>query len=125
MQDDILFATFTAEECLMFAAMLKLNKSWAECKKRVDKIIEELWLSNCWKTKIGNHLIKGCSGGEWKWVSIGVELITDPFIIFCDEPTSGLDAFTSEIIVKILKKEAEKGKIVMATIHQPSSSVYS
>ena len=36
MQDDILFPTFTAEECLMFAAMLKLNKSWKECKEWVD-----------------------------------------------------------------------------------------
>ena len=108
----------------MFAAMLKLNKSWADCKKRVDEIIEELRLSNCRKTKIGNQFIKGCSGGERKWVSIGVELITDPKVMFCDEPTSGLDTFTAELIVKILKKEAAKGKIIMATIHQPSSSIY-
>ena len=103
MQDDILFPTFTAEECLMFAAMLKLNKSRAECKKWVEELIEELWLSNCRKTLIGNNFIKGCSGGERKWVSIGVELITDPLIIFCDEPTSGLDTFTAEIVVRILK----------------------
>ena len=95
MQDDFLFPTFTVEECLMFAAMLKLNKSWAECKWWVETMIEELWLSNCRNTLIGNHLIKGCSGGEWKRVSIGVELITDPKVIFCDEPTSGLDAFTA------------------------------
>ena len=79
----------------MFAAMLKLNKSWAECKKWVEELIEELWLSNCRKTLIGNYLIKGCSGGERKRVSIGVELITDPKVIFCDEPTSGLDTFTA------------------------------
>jgi len=82
--------------------MLKLNKSRSECKKRVDEIIEELRLSSCRKTKIGNQFIKGCSGGERKRVSIGVELITNPFIIFCDEPTSGLDTFTAEIVVKIL-----------------------
>jgi ABC-type multidrug transport system ATPase subunit len=87
----------------MFAAMLKLNKSRSECKKRVDEIIEELRLSSCRKTKIGNHLIKGCSGGERKRVSIGVELITNPHVIFCDEPTSGLDTFTAEVIVRILK----------------------
>lgn len=79
----------------MFAAMLKLKKSWSECKKWVEELIEELWLSNCWKTLIGNYLIKGCSGGEKKRVSIGVELITDPKVIFCDEPTSGLDTFTA------------------------------
>ena len=53
-----------------------------------------------------------------------MELITDPVVIFCDEPTSGLDAFTASLIVKILKREAAKGKIVISTIHQPSSSTY-
>jgi len=57
-------------------------------------------------------------------VSIGVELITNPTVIFCDEPTSGLDSFTAEIIVKILQNQARKGKIVVSTIHQPSSSTY-
>jgi len=84
-------------------------------------LIEELRLTACRKTKIGNYLIKGCSGGERKRVSIGVELITDPDVIFCDEPTSGLDAFTAQIICQILNVEAKKGKIVIATIHQPSS----
>jgi len=42
MQDDILFPTFTAEECLMFAGMLKLNKSRKEVKEKVDQLIEEL-----------------------------------------------------------------------------------
>jgi len=101
----------------MFAGMLKLNKSRKEVKEKVDQLIEELRLTNCRKTKIGNSFIKGCSGGERKRVSIGVELITDPLVIFCDEPTSGLDTFTAEIVVKILRNESRKGKIVMATIH--------
>lgn len=48
----------------MFAAMLKLNKSPKICKQRVDEIIEELNLTSCRKTLIGNNFLKGCSGGE-------------------------------------------------------------
>lgn len=47
MQDDNLFPTMTAEECLMFAALLKLNKSWKVCKERVNELIEELRLKKC------------------------------------------------------------------------------
>ena len=70
-------------------------------------------------------MMKGLSGGERKRTSIGVELITDPAIIFCDEPTSGLDSFTAKNIVALLEKQAKtKGKAVIATIHQPSSDTY-
>lgn len=69
-------------------------------------------------------MIKGLSGGERKRTSIGVELITDPKILFCDEPTSGLDSFNAQKIVNVLNAEAKKGRIVIATIHQPSSEVY-
>jgi ABC-type multidrug transport system ATPase subunit len=48
--------------------------------------------------------MKGCSGGERKRISIGVELLSNPSIIFFDEPTSGLDSFTAKIIVQIINK---------------------
>lgn len=44
-------------------------------------------------------MIKGVSGGERKWTSIGVEIITDPLLIFLDEPTTGLDSFTATTVV--------------------------
>ena len=124
MQDDILFPTLSCEECLMFAAQLKLNKGYKQCKKRVEELIEQLRLSSCRKTRIGNVFMKGCSGGERKRIAIGVELIFNPSVIFLDEPTSGLDSFTAKIIVKILDQQAALGKIVIATIHQPSSDTY-
>ena len=52
-------------------------------------------LTKCADTLIGNVIIKGISGGERKRTSIGVELITNPSLIFLDEPTSGLDSETS------------------------------
>jgi ABC-type multidrug transport system ATPase subunit len=53
-----------------------------------------------------------------------VELITNPSILFLDEPTSGLDSFNAEKIVKLLIKQAQMGKTIIATIHQPNSSTF-
>jgi ABC-type multidrug transport system ATPase subunit len=50
-------------------------------------------LTKCQGTHIGGPLVKGISGGERKRTSVGVELITDPSLIFLDEPTTGLDSF--------------------------------
>ena len=69
-------------------------------------------------------MMKGLSGGERKRTSIGVEMIVDPDILFLDEPTSGLDSFTSQKIVKILKKMAGHGKAIVSTIHQPNSATF-
>ena len=68
-------------------------------------------------TAIGGVFHKTLSGGERKRTAIGVELITDPSIIFLDEPTSGLDSFKALTIVKLLKKLARKGKTIISTIH--------
>ena len=94
-----------------------MNGNSQQVKERVEKIIKELALVKCRKTLIGGGLVKGLSGGERKRTSIGVELITDPSIIFLDEPTSGLDSFTAKRIVKMLVSLAAKGKAVISTIH--------
>lgn len=70
-------------------------------------------------------MIKSLSGGEKKRLSFGSELVTDPIILFCDEPTSGLDAFMAAQTVRVLRDLAEKGRIILCTIHQPSSEVFS
>ena len=57
---------------------------------------------------IGGALIKGISGGQRKRTSIGIEIITDPVLLFLDEPTSGLDSFTAFHIVELLKEMAIK-----------------
>jgi len=73
---------------------------------------------------VGNNLIKGISGGERKRTSIGVELITNPSIIFLDEPTTGLDSTTALQVILLLKKLANQGKTVISTMHQPSSELF-
>ena len=81
-------------------------------------------MNKCANTKIGGPLIKGVSGGERKRCSIGVELITDPNLIFLDEPTTGLDSFTATSVVETLRALAESGRTVISTIHQPNSDIF-
>ena len=66
---------------------------------------------------VGDIKRRGISGGERKRTSIGYELITEPSILILDEPTSGLDSSTSKRILKLLRKEAQRGMTVLATIH--------
>ena len=84
-------------------------------------MLEELGLTKCADVKIGNNFIKGVSGGERKRTSIGIELITNPNIIFLDEPTTGLDSTTALQVIQLLSDLAKKGKTIISTIHQPSS----
>ena len=114
----------SVRECLEFAAKLKLPGSLESKIARVDKIIKELRLTKCQGTKIGGLLIKGVSGGERKRTSIGVELITDPSLIFLDEPTTGLDSFTATSVMELLKSLANQGRTIIQTIHQPNSDMF-
>lgn len=114
----------TVRECLEFAAKLKLKGTYQEKMDRVEEIIKELRLNKCQNTKIGGPLIKGVSGGERKRTSIGVELITDPQLIFLDEPTTGLDSFTATSVMETLRDLAQAGRTVVSTIHQPNSDIF-
>lgn len=73
----------------MYAARLRLPSTTpiSEKKRRVDAIIANLGLNSCKDTWIGDSEHRGISGGERKRVSIGVELVSDPSILFLDEPT--------------------------------------
>jgi ATP-binding cassette, subfamily G (WHITE), eye pigment precursor transporter len=68
--------------------------------------------------------LKGISGGERKRTSIGVELITNPNLIFLDEPTTGLDSFTATNVIEVLSELAASGRTVISTIHQPNSEIF-
>ena len=117
-QDDILFQTMTVRECLEFAAKLKLPGEYGQKMARVNDLIATLKLNKCQNTRIGGPLVKGVSGGERKRTSIGVELITDPNLIFLDEPTTGLDSFTATSVMESLGDLARKdNRTVISTIH--------
>ncbi|KAF4391505.1 ABC transporter G family member 20 [Cannabis sativa] len=127
MQDDLLFPMLTVEETLMFSADFRLPRSLSKSKKRarVQALIDQLGLRNAAKTVIGDEGHRGVSGGERRRVSIGIDIIHDPIVLFLDEPTSGLDSTSAFMVVKVLKRIAQSGSIVVMSIHQPSYRILS
>ncbi|OAQ66072.1 ABC transporter [Pochonia chlamydosporia 170] len=126
MQQDILLPTLTVRETLHYSAALRLPSSTsAEDRHRVvEEVIRELGLKECANTRIGNSQHRGCSGGEKRRVSIGVQLLANPSVLFLDEPTTGLDATSAFQLVRTLKALAQKGRTVITTIHQPRSEIW-
>ncbi|XP_064611207.1 broad substrate specificity ATP-binding cassette transporter ABCG2-like isoform X2 [Liolophura sinensis] len=125
-QDDVVMGTLSVRENLEFSASLRLSSdvSNKERKQRVDTTLQELGLTHCADTKIGNEFIRGVSGGERKRTNIGMELIIAPPILFLDEPTTGLDASTANAVMLLLKRLSMQGKTIVFSIHQPRYSIY-
>ncbi|KAM0194176.1 hypothetical protein ACHAPI_007202 [Fusarium lateritium] len=126
MQQDILLPTLTVRETLRYSADLRLPPSTTaeERHKVVEEVILELGLKECADTRIGNSQHHGCSGGEKRRTSIGVQLLANPSVLFLDEPTTGLDATSAYQLVRTLKTLAQKGRTIMTTIHQPRSEIW-
>ncbi|XP_032301136.1 broad substrate specificity ATP-binding cassette transporter ABCG2 isoform X2 [Coturnix japonica] len=74
--------------------------------------------------QVGTELIRGVSGGERKRTNIGMELITEPPVLFLDEPTTGLDASTANAVLILLKKLSRRGRTIIFSIHQPRYSIF-
>ncbi|EOA23566.1 hypothetical protein CARUB_v10016759mg [Capsella rubella] len=125
MQDDLLFPMLTVKETLMFASEFRLPRSLSKSKKmeRVEVLIDQLGLRNAANTVIGDEGHRGVSGGERRRVSIGIDIIHDPILLFLDEPTSGLDSTNAFMVVQVLKRIAQSGSIVIMSIHQPSARI--
>ncbi|CAG5130200.1 unnamed protein product, partial [Candidula unifasciata] len=83
-------------------------------------------LIGCADSRIGaaHGTKKGISGGERKRLAFASEALTNPPIFFCDEPTSSLDTFMAQSIVQTLQKMAARGRVILCTIHQPSSELF-
>jgi ABC-type multidrug transport system ATPase subunit/ABC-type multidrug transport system permease subunit len=127
MQDDSLMATATPRESLRFSARLRLDPSITDdaIETMVTDMLEKLGLTSCADVMVGGAMIKGISGGQRKRTSVGVEVITQPSLLFLDEPTSGLDSFSALSMVELLKKVAtDNNTAILCTIHQPSSEVF-
>ncbi|KAF7803509.1 ABC transporter G family member 9-like [Senna tora] len=125
-QNDVFYPHLSVTETLVFTALLRLPSSLTKQDKisHVQAIMNELDLNHCKDAIMGGPLLRGVSGGEWKRVSIGQELLTNPSLLLVDEPTSGLDSTTARRIVLTLCELAKGGRTIVMTIHQPSSKLF-
>ncbi|KAF2661680.1 P-loop containing nucleoside triphosphate hydrolase protein [Lophiostoma macrostomum CBS 122681] len=125
-QQDILLPTLTVRETLTYAADLRLpSVSKKERRDLVEEVILELSLKEAADTRIGDSQHRGCSGGEKRRTSIGVQLLSNPSLLWLDEPTTGLDSTSAYQVVKTLQTLARKGRTIIVTIHQPRGEIYS
>ncbi|XP_043486413.1 protein scarlet-like [Polistes fuscatus] len=119
-QQDLAVESLTVEEHMEFMACMRMDRRYRTSlrKLRISALLTELLLVNCAHSKLST-----LSGGERKRVSLAVQLLTEPSILFCDEPTTGVDSYAAMTIVKTLRNVAKRGRIVICSIHQPASGL--
>lgn len=123
-QDDVMNRTLTVYENVRFQAELRLPRTARdEGKTAIDvvtAVLEEMGVLHVRDTLIGDEETRGVSGGQRKRVSIAMELISQPALLFLDEPTSGLDSTTSHSVVEVVTRYAKVSRCTtLAVIHQP------
>jgi ABC-type multidrug transport system ATPase subunit len=126
-QDDALIGSLTVKETMHFASRLahKNTLSKTERMRRIDDLLNSFGLRDQADTIIGTPIRKGISGGQKRRLSVASQLVTAPKILFLDEPTSGLDSAASWEVMSFVKEIAKRNKlIVIASIHQPSTSTF-
>ncbi|KAJ4183507.1 hypothetical protein NW755_009542 [Fusarium falciforme] len=124
-QMDVHEATATVKEALVFSAVLRQPREipYKEKIAYVDHIIELLELEDICDALIGTPGA-GLSIEQRKRVTLGVELVAKPTLLFLDEPTSGLDGQSAYNIVRFMRRLVDGGQAVLCTIHQPSAVLF-
>ncbi|GAA5913660.1 hypothetical protein JCM5296_007276 [Sporobolomyces johnsonii] len=125
-QQDTHMATTTVREALQFSALLRQPRTTSKADKLgyVEEIIKLLEMESYAEAIVG-EVGMGLNVEQRKRLTIGVELAAKPaLLVFLDEPTSGLDSQSSWSIMLLLRKLADHGQAILATIHQPSAELF-
>ncbi|KAK8956349.1 Pleiotropic drug resistance protein TUR2 [Platanthera guangdongensis] len=125
-QNDIHSPHVTVYESLVYSAWLRLPPEVdANSRKMfVEEVMELVELAPLRTSLVGLPGVNGLSTEQRKRLTIAVELVANPSIIFMDEPTSGLDARAAAIVMRTVRNTVDTGRTVVCTIHQPSIDIF-
>ncbi|KAL2239913.1 UNVERIFIED_CONTAM: Pleiotropic drug resistance protein 2 [Sesamum indicum] len=125
-QNDIHSPYVTVYESLLYSAWLRLAADVkTETRKMfVEEVMDLVELNPLRNALVGLPGIDGLSTEQRKRLTIAVELVANPSIIFMDEPTSGLDARAAAIVMRTVRNTVDTGRTVVCTIHQPSIDIF-
>ncbi|XP_030534266.1 pleiotropic drug resistance protein 2-like isoform X1 [Rhodamnia argentea] len=125
-QNDIHSPNVTVYESVLFSAWLRLSSdiSTETRKMFVEEVMELVELNPLSNALVGLPGVHGLSTEQRKRLTIAVELVANPSIIFMDEPTSGLDARAAAIVMRTVRNTVDTGRTVVCTIHQPSIDIF-
>ncbi|XP_022752647.1 ABC transporter G family member 31 isoform X2 [Durio zibethinus] len=125
-QNDIHSPQVTVEESLWFSSSLRLPKEISKTQRHefVEEVMRLVELDTLRNVLVGLPGSSGLSTEQRKRLTIAVELVANPSIIFMDEPTSGLDARAAAIVMRTVRNTVDTGRTVVCTIHQPSIEIF-
>ncbi|KAJ7535346.1 hypothetical protein O6H91_12G029400 [Diphasiastrum complanatum] len=125
-QTDIHSPQVTVYESLIFSAWLRLSRNIDQKTRMlfIQEVMELVELENLKEALVGVPGVTGLSTEQRKRLTIAVELVANPSIIFMDEPTSGLDARAAAIVMRTVRNTVNTGRTVVCTIHQPSIHIF-
>ncbi|KAI3732010.1 hypothetical protein L1987_63206 [Smallanthus sonchifolius] len=125
-QNDIHSPQVTVYESLVFSAFLRLPNDISSDEKMlfVEEVMELVELKNLKDAIVGIPGVSGLSTQQRKRLTIAVELVANPSIIFMDEPTTGLDARAAAIVMRTVRNTVDTGRTVVCTIHQPGVYIF-
>ncbi|KAI6680126.1 hypothetical protein NL676_034007 [Syzygium grande] len=125
-QTDIHSPHITVKESLVYSAWLRLPPEVdSETRKIfIEEVMELVELTPLQEAQVGLPAVNGLSIEQRKRLTIAVELVANPSIIFMDEPTSGLDARAAAIVMRTVRNTVDTGRTVVCTIHQPSIDIF-
>ncbi|PSC69376.1 ATP-binding cassette transporter isoform B [Micractinium conductrix] len=125
-QEDVHLPQATVAEALAFSATLRLPSTVSQETRTafIEEVLELTELDRLRNAHIGELGVSGLSVEQRKRLTIAVELVANPSVVFMDEPTTGLDARAASLVMSTVRATVNTGRTVVCTIHQPSLDIF-